>query len=164
MAVSRINELLEGADGEVIRLYVQSESDRRISLALKSWSEKHPTSEDLPKRLEDIEGRITAKDAELAAERLKHFAFRKATEAGIDPDLLDGFNATDEAAITKKIDALSKLAHNQDLRTRNELLGLGHKPGSGNPEPADNRPAWEQRMTPEEQMVLAAERARQGRA
>jgi hypothetical protein len=137
------NDIYNSLD-EDSRKVVQSEIDRRTTSAIKKYSIEHPAPEarleSINKRIEAIE--IAKKEREAQFE-LKTHALEKCFETGIPfsiiSDLLPGFKSAEE--LDKKIETLSKLSKENDLKRINEELLTGYKPRSGGyekPDPLDN--------------------------
>jgi hypothetical protein len=122
--------LLNSDEGRELALPVL---DRKVDASIKNYQSRHPDAVQLGKHLDIIESVIAEKDAKLRTEELKHFAFRKCIESGVNADLLSGFPLTDEDTITAKIDQLSLAKQKQDADAINRAMGENaFRPGSGN--------------------------------
>ena len=105
--------------------------DSKVSAGIKTYSLKHPDSHALGERLDEIEKKISEKEALLKNNELQFFAYKKCNENGIDYELLDGFPLSDEKAIDEKILQLTKTNALTKDRIVNELLANSPKPSSG---------------------------------
>jgi len=106
--------------------------DSKVSLGIKSYVEKHPDSQALGPRLDEIETKIVEKDNELKKKDLEFFAFRKCVDNEIDYELLNGYPLEDEKAIEDKIIQLSKSISTAKVKNLNDFIASNSvKPQSG---------------------------------
>jgi hypothetical protein len=125
-------EYLEWLNTDEYKTIGQPVFDSKVSAAIKTYSLKHPTKDNLGERLDLIDKALEKKDLELKQNELKFFAFRKCTENNIDYDLLNGFPLEDEKAIADKIDQLSITQSKLNDRLVNEKLAtMMQRPQSG---------------------------------
>lgn len=102
--------------------------DRKLNAALVAYSKNHPSIAGVGKRLDDLEEAIRSKDRELQAERLRHYAYRRSIEAGIDPDLLNGYALESEPQVEEAVLRLSKALNAARAEEARSLFGQGPRP------------------------------------
>ena len=123
----------------VLEAWLQAESDKRVTAAIKSHDLKNPKAGDaaakLAARLEQLEGALAA---EKAAHELKFHVYKRAAEAGVDYTLVDDIHFVDAAAADKKIAALAAAVSKKRIEDVNrDMIEHAFRPGSGNgPAPA----------------------------
>jgi hypothetical protein len=147
-----VSELLNGADGELVKRY----ADSRVSQALKSFQERHPSDAELSGRLENLEAGF---DAKIRAMQLENYTLRKAHEFGISPaDIEDlGMTFRDERDVDIKLAKLGKKVQLKQTADIHRLIAENSViPGSGNREDTTDS-LREKRLaafSPEERRIL----------
>ena len=132
-----VEEILAGLceeDRTVMSKHVQSEADRRATLAIRTHSERHPSAgqaaEELAARLGALE---KAHGAYKARMETRFQVFKLAVGEGVPFSMVE--DAIDLKRAKAKIEALKRYKSEIRDRTANELLTSGAKPGSGNGAP-----------------------------
>jgi hypothetical protein len=112
---------------------VRPHFDRYAGQAVKTHSEKHPSSnaaaEALTRRLDRIE-----KAGQLAkvANDMRFHVFQKAGELGVPFELVQDIPFPGEKEADKKIEDLAAAIKTREIQDMNERMANGWKPGSGN--------------------------------
>jgi len=118
--------------------------DSRVTQAIHTFESKHPNNLNLGSRLDEIEKAIETKDSELNKQKLNNFIIRKCFESQIDPDLLEGFQVTDEKSVVEKIEQLSKLRKDSTTSQMNGMLSNNSFRPSGKQDKDDTKKTWNQ--------------------
>jgi thioredoxin-like negative regulator of GroEL len=137
-AVRTFDDVIKGMvpeDAEIVVKYVQSESDRRITSAMKTHDQNNPRAGDAAKqlaaRLERLEA---AHSASVKAADLRFEIFKAASAAGVSYDLVQDIPFKDLKEARKKIEQIAKAVKTTETAAINKfVVDNGGKPGSGNP-------------------------------
>jgi len=126
MTPEQIEEAMRDPD---MKTFIQSQTDKRVTIAINSYRENHPTSDILPSRLDRIEAKLMEKDTELRKEQLGNYTFRKCSELGIPPILMDGYSATNKDQIDSRISVLAQVMGDKEKRDMTErVISSAFKP------------------------------------
>jgi hypothetical protein len=134
-----VSELLNGPDAELVKRY----TDSRVSQAVKTFAEKHPSDSELAERLQRLESGM---DAKLSAVQLQNYTLRQCVKLGIQYEDIEslGMAFRDEGDVNTKLAALAKRIRAKETADLNLLYASGSKPGSGNP--ASEKTLFEKRI------------------
>jgi hypothetical protein len=130
-----IEELL--ADPELNPM-IQAYGDKRVTEGIKKFVEKHPSADTVTQVLLD---KVAKLEDGLQKKELKFLLdlhlFKKCTEAGIDPGLLDGIDFKTVEAIDKKIVQVTSLLNAEKQKAMDKVIAENSlKPGSGSASPS----------------------------
>jgi hypothetical protein len=119
--------------------------DKHTQRGIETYALNHPpagkASEAIEKKLDKLE---RAHAAAAAAADLRFFTYKRASELGIEYELVADLSFPDVKAADAKLLALGAALKTQQVRDINERLANGFKPGAGNrgDTPRDPHSAW----------------------
>ena len=101
--------------------------------ALERDLEIPPSPADIETRLQAVKDAEADRQSQVKKLELSHYIFRKATEAGLPPEVFDDLNFTDQEAIDMKINQIKELTETVTISTnRKNMIDGAHRPmGSG---------------------------------
>lgn len=141
-----VKPFLETEDGKRM---LQPIMDKRVTEALKTYKEGHfaeevkaatdaevlkrnPKETEEQKRLREIEGELAQTKAQAKKAELHRQGADVFSKLGIPLFHLDHFTGSTIEELTTYAEQVQKSYGDREAKVRNELLGSGYKPGSGN--------------------------------